>query len=171
MIAKRYRPAIIDVEASGFGPDGYPVEVGVITHDERTYCTLILPVDEWRHWDTEAAGIHNITREMLFQHGQPVKQVAYELNQLLKGMTVHSDGWVVDKPWIIELFRAAQMPMLFNISPLEVILSEQQMRDWKETKEEVSQYLGLKRHRASSDARIIQETYIKTRYQNMKRAS
>jgi len=48
------RPSIIDVEASGFGPQGYPIEVGVAMGSGETYSTLILSAPEWTHWDREA---------------------------------------------------------------------------------------------------------------------
>lgn len=76
--------------------------------------------------------------------------------------TVYSDGWTVDKPWLIELFSAAKIPLSFSISPLEFILNEYQMKTWHSTKDNVIQEMGLMRHRASSDAMIIQETYKRT---------
>jgi hypothetical protein len=41
-------PAIIDIEASGFGPDGYPIEIGVALSSGQTFCALILPEPEWQ---------------------------------------------------------------------------------------------------------------------------
>ena len=36
------RPDIIDIEASGFGPDSYPIEIGVALSSGEKYCSLIL---------------------------------------------------------------------------------------------------------------------------------
>ena len=69
----------------------------------------------------------------------------------------------MDKPWLIELFTAAGISHSFSISALEFILNEQQMALWHETKKRVIEDLSLTRHRASSDAFIIQETYRRTR--------
>ena len=52
--------------------------------------------------------------------------------------------------------------MNFYISPLEMILSEQQMEKWHATKDHLIEKSQLTRHRASNDARIIQKTYEKT---------
>ena len=63
------RPAILDIEASGFGDDGYPIEVGVVLPNGRKYCSLVTPEPEWIHWDEGAAKLHGITRTMLATHG------------------------------------------------------------------------------------------------------
>ena len=42
--SRRRVPNIIDVEASGFGPHSYPIEVGLALGDGSKFCSLILPV-------------------------------------------------------------------------------------------------------------------------------
>ena len=130
-------PIIIDVEASGFGATSYPIEVGVALDDDTKYCSLITPAPEWEHWDTEAEKVHGIGRDVLDTHGKPPEEVAANLNQLLEGKTLYSDGWVVDKPWLTTLFAEARMQMSFSVSPLEMILSEQQMERWHDTKDRI----------------------------------
>lgn len=155
-------PLIIDVEASGFGPESYPIEVGVALGGEKKYCTLILPAPDWTHWDAEAEKVHRIARDILEYYGKPMEEVAAQLNALLKGKTLYTDGWVVDKPWLITLFYAARTQMAFQVSPLETILSEYQMEHWHETKERVIEEMNQQRHRASYDAWAIQQTYKRT---------
>lgn len=155
-------PNIIDVEASGIANESYPIEIGIAFDDGKRYCTLIRPAKNWKHWDSDAEKIHNITRETLMSYGKPIKQIVLELNELLKGKTLYSDGWVVDKPWMMLLFHHVHMDMSFSISPLEVILSEEQMSIWHTTKDQVIEDINVQRHRASNDARIIQETYKRT---------
>lgn len=155
-------PFIIDIEASGFGCDSYPIEVGVVLNDGQRFCSLILPAQEWTHWDNEAEKIHKVTREMLSAYGKPIATVANQLNEMLAGMVLYSDGWVVDKPWLTTLFRQAGISMSFSISPLEAILSDLQMEVWHETKDRLTSELKLTRHRASDDALIIQETFKQT---------
>jgi hypothetical protein len=156
------KPFIIDVEASGFGSSSYPIEIGVALNDGRKFCTLISPAPDWTHWDDEAEKVHKVTRDTLKTYGKPIQEVADQLNKMLAGMTLYSDGWVVDKPWLTTLFHAAGRPMKFSVSPLEMILSEKQMAAWHETKDKVSIEMNLARHRASNDAWIIQETFKKT---------
>ncbi|MGZ8137090.1 MAG: hypothetical protein ACXW1W_09780 [Methylococcaceae bacterium] len=60
------------------------------------------------------------------------------------------------------------MSQLFSISQLEMILSEYQMQHWSNARDQVISELKLTRHRASSDALIIQETYNRTCLQECK---
>ena len=156
-------PIIIDLEASGFGGTSYPIEVGVAAEDSTKYCSLIMPAADWTHWDAEAEKIHRIARDILETYGKPVRDVAEDLNKLYAGKTLYSDGWVVDKPWMVQLFYAAGIEMRFFVSPLEMILSEAQMARWHDTKDQLLTELKERRHRASFDAWVIQETYKRTR--------
>jgi hypothetical protein len=155
-------PIIIDIEASGFGCTSYPIEVGVALENNQKFCSLILPAPEWTHWDEDAEKIHHIERSVLEINGKTPKEVATQLNKILKGKTVYSDGWSFDKPWVNTLFQEARIQMEFHVSALEMILSEAQMENWYKTKDQVAKDLGLTRHRASNDAWIIQETYKRT---------
>jgi hypothetical protein len=158
-----FRPFIIDIEASGLGSNSYPIEIGVALESGMRYSTLIKPAGDWTHWDDNAEKTHGITRDILDRHGRPIKEVAAKLNDLLEKRFVYSDGWVVDKPWVTQLFAAARLPQFFTVSAIETILSEAQMAIWHEVKNEFMQKNHLQRHRASIDAFIIQETYVKTR--------
>ncbi|WP_416306422.1 hypothetical protein [Neptunicella sp. SCSIO 80796] len=156
-------PIIIDIEASGFGADSYPIEVGVIMQDGDRYCRLIKPQPGWQHWDEKAQALHGIERDLLVNKGTSAHQVAMELNSLLAGKTVYSDGWVVDSPWLIKLHHDTQIAMQYRISSLEMILSEAQMQIWHHTRSSLQDNSTLPRHRASTDASIIQHTYMATR--------
>ena len=159
---KPYRPNIVDVEASGFGSDSYPIEVGVVLSNGERYCSLIRPEADWIYWDESAAHAHKISRESLFKYGKSVATVAQELNAFLENMTVYSDGWVVDSPWLKQLFFSANCPPTFSISPLEMILTEPQMAVWHEVKDSLMIGSEAHRHRASYDAQLIQDTYVKS---------
>jgi hypothetical protein len=158
----RVIPSIIDVEASGFGHNSYPIEIGIAHSSGERFCTLIQPDSHWTYWDMSAEQIHHITRRQLIDTGRPIKEVAHMLNEHYRGQTLYSDGWVVDKPWISTLFHAAGVPMLFSVSPLEMILDEAQMECWHEVKQQVVDEKGLIRHRASNDAYIVQQTFQRT---------
>ena len=82
---------------------------------------------------------------------------------MLKGRTAYSDGWVVDRPWLDRLFEAAAMRCEFTLSSLEMILDEQQMAVWADTKHVVLAEQHAPRHRASFDAQIVQQTFERTR--------
>jgi len=154
-------PITIDVEASGFGSGSYPIEVGVALADGSRHCYLIAPARGWRDWDPEAEALHGISRECLDTHGRPVHDVASRLNALLGNRTVYSDAWSFDMSWIAKLFDAAAMLQRFRIADISELIALEQHAAWRSTKEGVGEQLGLQRHRASVDARILQETWLR----------
>ena len=156
-------PAIMDIEASGFGAGSYPIEVGYITEEGDKFCCLIKPHVSWKHWDDEAEELHGISRHMLKESGRDIAWVARELNRRLGNKTLYSDGWVVDSAWINELFYRAAVTPMFRLSSLEMILSEAQMSQWHTVKDKLHAESVEGRHRASVDAQIIQTTYQLTR--------
>lgn len=162
------RPFIIDVEASGFGFDSYPIEVGVALDFDQRYCALITPPSQWTHWDGDAESVHNISRDMLQHKGKSVHEVAEKLNEMLADKYLFSDGWVVDEPWIIKLFFVAGLKQKFRIYDIQTLLNEKQMKIWHETKLLVEEELGVDRHRASNDAWVVQETYLRTKEQSLR---
>ncbi|MEO9944197.1 MAG: hypothetical protein ABJH28_05415 [Paraglaciecola sp.] len=155
-------PTIIDIEASGFGAASYPIEVGVINDAGERFCCLIKPHSDWVHWDKQAESLHGISRQLLNEKGESVQSVCRQLNQFLQGQVVYSDGWVVDDTWLIKLFHAAGVVMQFQVSSLEMILNEPQMSLWHATKDKLFREMQVQRHRASSDAALIQNTFVAT---------
>ncbi len=155
-------PHIIDIEASGFGANSYPIEVGIVTSAGNKFCRLIKPLPDWQHWSEEAEQLHGISQDVLIQFGLDARLVCEQLNQFCAGMTLYSDGWVVDYPWLIKLYSAVGMRMSFRISPLEMILSQQQMQLWQSEADKQLQGEDTIRHRASNDAWRIQQVFINT---------
>lgn len=151
-------PAFIDVEASGLGSGSYPIEVGLITSHGEMYCALLQPDPGWRHWDLQAEAVHHISRPILEQHGKPLADVARQVNDLLAGQTVYSDAWGNDFAWLAKLFDAVDLPMRFRLESSRKLLDDAQAARWAEVKEQVIAELKLQRHRASSDARVLQLT-------------
>lgn len=152
-------PIIIDVEASGFGIGSYPIEVGLVLGDGSRHCYLIAPARTWKHWDADAERVHGISRELLSTHGRPLQDVAWRLNELLRNKTVYSDAWSFDMSWLGKLFDAANMHQAFQIADIAELLDDDQRRRWQTVKQAVIEELGLQRHRASGDARILQQTW------------
>lgn len=149
-------PAILDIEASGFGRGSYPIEVGFCGANGALFCALISPQPDWQHWDASAEKLHGITRELLRRHGRPVRWMAEQLNARLAGQTVYCDGWGQDYPWLSRLFDAAELPLRFKLDDLRRLLDEAEALRWRGVVDTVRQRQRLTRHRASSDARVLQ---------------
>lgn len=154
-------PVIIDVEASGFGRGSYPIEVGVALEDSRTHCFLIRPANGWTHWDAEAEAMHGISRDLLFNHGQPVREVAEQLNELLLYKMVYSDAWGYDQSWLALLFETAELPRRFRMESLRCLLHENHLDFWHMEKTAAIHSLKTGRHRASIDALVLQRAVSK----------
>jgi hypothetical protein len=155
-------PIIIDFEASGFGRTSYPIEVGLVDEEGRSWCSLIQPEEGWRHWDESAVDLHGISRDSLVEHGLSCAEVADHLNKALRGKTAYCDGWAHDFVWMSHLFEAAGRTPLFKLEDLRLILSPRQQEQWHEVKDEVVRDSDLSRHRASNDARLIQAAWIRS---------
>lgn len=155
-------PAILDIEASGFGKGSYPIEIGVATEQGETHSWLIVPEPDWVHWDIEAEKIHGISREQLRETGHQVSVIAEQLNEMLEGQILYSDGWGFDSGWLALLYYNARRTMTFRLETLPRILSEYQMTHWDETKQRIRASHGLSHHRAGVDARVLQLTYEAT---------
>jgi hypothetical protein len=156
-------PIIMDFEASGFGRGSYPIEVGLVDDAGKGWCSLILPDQEWHHWDPDVVEVHGISRDVLIQHGKPCAVVADHLNRTLRGRVAYCDGWAHDYVWMSQLFEAAGRTPLFRLEDLRLILSPEQQALWHPVKERVArESADLSRHRASDDARLIQATWIRS---------
>ena len=156
-------PAMLDIEASGFGQDSYPIEIGFVLADGRSHCSLIKPAPGWTHWDAAAEKLHHISRETVQTHGRDPREVAQLMNEQLRGMTLYCDGWAHDYVWLAVLFEAVGMTPLFKLDNLRVLLTEREVDRFDSVKRQVAAELHLQRHRASSDAKVLQQTMIRLR--------
>ena len=156
-------PAVMDIEASGFGRDSYPVEIGFVLPDGTSYCTLIRPAPHWTHWDPEAEKVHKIALNTVVQHGREVGEVAHQLNERLRGRTLYCDGWAHDYVWLNVLYDAAGLTPSFRLENLRKLLSEQEAAFWTIVKGQITTEMRLPRHRASSDAKVLQRTLVRLR--------
>jgi hypothetical protein len=149
-------PCVLDIEASGFGRNSYPIEVGYVMPDGRSVCMLIRPIIEWTHWDAAAQAVHGITRDTLLAHGRDVRDVAVALNTDLRGMTVYCDGWAHDYAWLAGLFEAARVRAAFRLDSVSSLLDDAHLERLDQARQAALCELGLQRHRASNDARALQ---------------
>jgi hypothetical protein len=154
---------VLDIEASGFGRGSYPIEVGIARADGSTCAFLVQPLTEWVHWDPKAELLHGISRGRLQREGCPLRQVARWLNDELGEIGIaYSDSWGYDNTWLSLLFHHAGMMPAFRLEALRILLTERQQELWSHTKETLIEEVGIHRHRAGDDARLLQLTYQRT---------
>ena len=90
-------------------------------------------------------------------------EIATTLNERLHGMTVYSDAWAHDYTWLNRLYEAADRTPSFKLDNLRALLTDAEAACWHDVKRRVVLSLGLARHRASADARILQQTLLSLR--------
>ena len=156
-------PAVLDVEASGLGRGGYPIEVGFVLGDGSAYCTLIRPTPGWTYWDPAAEAIHGITRDLLVRRGRDVHNVARELNVRLDGEVVYSDGWGNYFAWLGLLFEEAAILARFRLESLRSLLTDDEAAVWHAAKHAVEAERTSSRHRASADAQVLQLAVLRVK--------
>lgn len=156
----------LDIEASGLSSNSYPIEIGVVLTDNSSWCNLIKPAKSWSYWSQEAQKIHQITQDNLAQHGKDIRAIAESLNELLKGQIVYSDCWVLDDQWLRKLYAEARLFPSFRLRDIMHILKEDDFAHWENTKSTIAKELNIERHRATNDARILQESFLRVRAQH-----
>jgi hypothetical protein len=63
--------------------------------------------------------------------------------------------------WLGKLFEFAQVRQKFAIESALTLLNQQQAEQWDDIKQKIVQTYDNQRHRASHDARIIQQTLLR----------
>lgn len=148
---------VMDIEASGFGRDSYPIEIGIVMADGSEYQTLVRPESGWWHWEKSAQDVHGITRSDLFKYGRSVSQVGRDINQMCAGAVLYSDCWVHDSYWFRRLFDASHIAPLAQCKAMEYLLGDEQQQQYQTVKQQLASRLGLPMHRALNDAIVIQK--------------
>lgn len=151
------------MEGSGTGPASVPIEIGFVLPDGGGYCTLIRPPAGWTHWDAKAERVHRIARETTVAHGRAVAEVAAQLNQRLAGSLLYCEAWAQADDWLRLLFDAAGMAPTFRVENLRALLTSREAAVWPVLQRQVASEMRLRRHRASSDAKLLQRTLVRLR--------
>ncbi|MDH5712151.1 MAG: hypothetical protein OEZ15_10895, partial [Gammaproteobacteria bacterium] len=106
--------------------------------------------------------LHGLSRKTADRFGMNGEYVARQLNKHLENQTVYSDRWEDDNKWLTMLFDQAGIRQKFQLTQLDDIITDDQKTIWEATRNIVIHESGLKRHRASSDARIVQTTWVRS---------
>lgn len=114
----------MDIEASGFGPQSYPIEIAWSNEDGDIQRYLINPstIPEWTHWNPASEQIHGIERQRLERNGWNPAYVANRLYEDLQGKIVYTDAPVFDQQWVEQLFTALHQPPPFQCQHIDELL-------------------------------------------------
>ncbi len=100
MITMNY--IVIDIEASGFGNDSYPIEFAWGNSRLGIDSFLINPASlvDWTHWSVEAEQVHHIARHTLLTEGIDPTQAWTQISELFAVYRVYSDNPPYDAGWL-----------------------------------------------------------------------
>ena len=158
-------PVFLDLEASGLGPDCYPIEVGWAAVNNSgvivSEAILIRPPEARMLrgvWDPLAQQLHGISLDELRSQGRDPMDVARLMNAALVGRTLYSDS-PFDRMWLQALFEEAHERMDFEIAAkgADTVVVELADRlgtgdlDYTAAEREAAR-LAPRTHRAAADA-------------------
>lgn len=101
---------MMDFEASGLEPQGWPIEVGlswITDHGAaETWASLIRPHAGWSmdHWSEQSAEVHGVPLADLHQ-APPAEDVAREALQRCAGRVILSDAADFEQRWLDRLLE------------------------------------------------------------------
>ena len=102
-------PIFLDIEASGLGPDSWPIEIGLAwitpTGCIDSAARLIAPDPAWPEhgWSGDSARIHCIPRTRPDTEGIAAREVATWLVEMLDGRAALCDAPEFDGKWMMRL--------------------------------------------------------------------
>lgn len=160
-------PHMADIEASGLGPQSFPIEIAWSTKTGEIRSRLIRPEPDWHWWEPAAEQLHHISRHMLEMESLPPTVIAEEMNRELSGEILYFDGGDYDRRWLSLLFRAAGMRPGFKLGDFDqllVLAGRKTAANGVVAEALARRDLGnLPLHRAGNDVKLMQLTYVHTR--------
>ncbi len=102
----------IDFEASSLSDLSHPIEVAWVDLDGQGESWLISPAPDWTDWSSASEAVHNISRQMLKDHGTSYHEVAQRAASILgrEATQVYADQPAFDGRWLQVLLASAGLP-------------------------------------------------------------
>jgi hypothetical protein len=144
-------PCFLDIEATGFGPESYPIEVAWSDASGGINRYLIdpTPIAAWTAWDASAEAVHGIDRERLARNGWSPEFVAERITEDLGGRIVHTDAPDYDARWLARLFQALGRPMPCILEHIDELLIARLCRNDQPVWQVMQRIAALKRETAA----------------------
>ena len=141
---------ILDIEASGFSDESYPVEIAWVSLDKTFHDSfLVKPDEDWSYWDEMSQYIHGLCRSVL-QLGISPQDSAERLNKILLDKQVYSDAVQWDTFWIDRLYQKTDQKRDWQIIDIREIYDNY----------DLSYVNPGEMHRALSDADAIANSLL-----------
>jgi len=140
----------IDLEASGLGPESYPIEVAWVNAESGDQDSFLIDpgtVQGWEFWDDFAEEMHGIDRAQLAAEGVSAAAACRRLNQALAGTTPVCDAYDFDFFWLSRLFESQGVAMAFRLRGAQSLLTPEQLSRYEQLSSAQS-----RSHRALDDA-------------------
>lgn len=147
-------PCFLDVEATGFGPESYPIEIAWSDASGAINRCLIDPtlIPAWTAWDAAAERVHGIERERLVRNGWAPDFVAERITEDLGGRTVYTDAPDYDARWLSTLFNALGRQTPCRLEHIDELLITRLRHDNQPIWQVVQRIAALKREVAEVSA-------------------
>lgn len=144
-------PCFLDVEATGFGPESYPIEIAWSDASGAINRHLIdpTPIASWTAWDASAERVHGIERDRLVRNGWAPDFVAERITEDLGGRTVYTDAPDYDARWLGRLFAALGRVTPCTLEHIDELLITRLRRDGQPIWQVVQRIDALKREVAT----------------------
>ncbi len=153
----------IDLEASGLGPGGFPIEVATaLVEGGEVHSWLVQPAPLWLErgtWDDDAEAIHGLSLALLQAEGLAPAAIVDEISGVLWGAVVLSDNVRHDTAWLRAIYSAAgSINPPCQIQPFQPFALELAARHGPAPERRVADAEALawssvpERHRAAPDA-------------------
>ena len=152
--------AFIDLEASGLGPQSWPIEIGWGFVGWGPRAMLVKPADAWsmKAWEKSAEELHQISIDQLLREGKPPLEAALVLNAALGGAEVYSDAPDHDGFWLYRLYEAAGVKANFKLLDITNLLAPLAISTPDDLVKR-AQAIEPHTHRADQDVRHLMALY------------
>ncbi|WKJ88599.1 hypothetical protein QZJ86_11235 [Methylomonas montana] len=164
-------PCFLDIEASSWHTNSFPIEIAWSTPQGLIECYLINPdsILEWKNWDFSAQSIHGISLDHCQENGIHPGFVCKQLSRSFPpGSVVYADGGPFDQYWIDQLYAVCTkhgfsrflvrhsddviLPLLTNVD-----ISKRQ--EYFDNLKNIARQKARGRHRARVDVEYLIELY------------
>jgi len=134
------RPLFLDIEASSYDDDAFPVSLAWSLPDGRIKTVLVMPDESWNLDEVERLPFDI---QHYYDQGFSTSDIAHEINIDLDGSTVYVDGIDPDELWLEKIFEACGIEPTFELARMDDLFIGHEYASQLEIKNAIAQQHGL----------------------------